>query len=66
MSITEHPEFKAIMIDAYNSAFKDGQIAERERCTKILSEMGGHLAGDQEEERESGIAAILAKIRSGK
>ena len=42
MTITEHPEFKTIMEEAYNKAYLHGVEDERERCAKIADAVGDY------------------------
>lgn len=60
MSITEHPEFKHIMMEAYDKAYLHGQMDERERCAKV-ADAYARDAGDNND-----AAEIADEIRSGK
>lgn len=67
MTITEHPEFKTIMEEAYNKAYLHGVEDERERCAKVAESCIPANENDGEFLRCGAKMAreIAVKIRSG-
>lgn len=64
--LIDNPEFKSMMMKAYDKAFADGVQHERERCANIAETMGVAAFGDI----PFGLirqhcARIACKIRSG-